>query len=252
MSDPVFRTAGPHGPGQGFDLSAGQVDGNFWALLQRVVELETGGIAPRHISNITQTGTLLYITLSDATVLGPFSIPVAKLAWRGNWTPSTPYALHDVVRVGGVGVYAVLADHTSAAGAFPGGANYQLMLVDRSTAWDAVLPLSDAVTPITAGTGKEQFFMPRAVTLTAVRASLKVAQTSGALIKVDINRNGVTMLSTKLTIDNNERNSVSATVQPVLGLTALAANDELTFDIDEVGNGTAIGLKVTLLGETAG
>lgn len=107
---------------------------------------------------------------------------------------------------------------------------------------------SDEVTPLTAGTAKVTFRMPYAFTLTAVRASLTTAQASGSIFTVDINENGTTILSTKITIDNTEKTSTTAATAPVISDTALADDAEITIDIDQVGSGSATGLKVYLIG----
>jgi hypothetical protein len=93
--------------------------------------------------------------------------------------------------------------------------------------------------------------MPRAVTLSAVRASLTTAQASGTIFTVDINEGGVSILSTKLTIDNTETTSTTAATPSVISDTALADDSEITIDIDQIGNGTAAGLKVYLIGNYA-
>lgn len=103
---------------------------------------------------------------------------------------------------------------------------------------------SDLTTAITTGTNKGYDRMPHAGTLTAVRASLITASTSGA-VTIDILKNGVSIFSTKLTIDANEETSVTAAVAYVLSTTALADDDKITVSIDGAGTG-AKGLIVTL------
>lgn len=110
---------------------------------------------------------------------------------------------------------------------------------------------SDEATALTAGTGKVTFRMPYAMTLTAVRASLTTAQTSGSVFTVDVNEAGTSILSTKLTIDNTEKTSTTAAAAPVISDTALADDAEITVDIDQIGDGTAKGLKVYLIGTPA-
>ena len=110
---------------------------------------------------------------------------------------------------------------------------------------------SDESTALTAGTAKITFRMPYAMTLTSVRASLKTAQTSGSIFTVDINESGSSVLSTKLTIDNTEKTSTTAAAGPVISDGNLADDAEITIDIDQVGDGTAKGLKVTLIGTRA-
>lgn len=112
-----------------------------------------------------------------------------------------------------------------------------------------IVAASDETTALTTGTSKITFRMPYAFTVSAVRASLTTAQTSGSIFTVDINESGTTILSTKLTIDNTEKTSTTAATPPVISDTALADDAEITIDIDQVGDGTAKGLKITLIGK---
>ena len=110
------------------------------------------------------------------------------------------------------------------------------------------LAVSDETTALTTGTAKLTFRMPYAVTLTAVRASVTTAPTD-AVITVDINESGSTILSTKLTIDATEKTSTTALTPAVISDTALADDAEITIDIDTVGSTIAgAGLKITLIG----
>ena len=111
-----------------------------------------------------------------------------------------------------------------------------------------IIAASDETTPLTTGNGKVTFRMPYAFTLTAVRASLTAAQASGSIFTADINENGVSILSTPLTIDNTEKTSTTAATPAVISDTALADDAEITIDIDQVGSGSAAGLKVALIG----
>lgn len=112
-----------------------------------------------------------------------------------------------------------------------------------------IVACSDETTALTSGTGKVTFRMPYAFTLSAVRASLTTAQTSGSIFTVDINEGGTTILSTKLTIDNTEKTSTTAATPAVISDTALADDAEMTVDIDQIGDGTAKGLKIILIGK---
>lgn len=109
------------------------------------------------------------------------------------------------------------------------------------------LAASDETTALTTGT-KVTFRMPYAMTVTAVRASLTTAQASGNIFTVDIHESGTTILSTKITIDNGEETSTTAATPPVISDAALADDAEITIDIDQIGNGTAAGLKVSIIG----
>jgi hypothetical protein len=111
-----------------------------------------------------------------------------------------------------------------------------------------IIACSDETTALTAGTGKVTFRMPFAYTVSSVRASLTTAQTSGNIFTVDINEAGTSILSTKITIDNGEKTSTTAVTAPVVSDTSIADDAEITIDIDQIGDGTAKGLKVTLIG----
>lgn len=111
-----------------------------------------------------------------------------------------------------------------------------------------IIAASDETTALTAGNAKVTFRMPYAFTLAAVRASLAVVQSSGPIFTVDINENGSSILSTKLTIDNGEKSSTTAATAAVISDFSLNDDAEITIDIDQIGNGSAAGLKVILIG----
>lgn len=118
-----------------------------------------------------------------------------------------------------------------------------------SVATEIQMSVSDLTTTITTGTSKAYCRAPRAMTLTGIRASLLTVSSSG-LVTVDVNINGATILSTKLTIDASEKTSVTAVTALVMTSTAIADDDEITVDIDGAGTG-AKGLIVTLRGTLA-
>lgn len=114
-----------------------------------------------------------------------------------------------------------------------------------------LIPVTGDSSLVTTGTGKVHFRMPFAMTVTAVRASLTTAQSSGNILTIDINDSGTTILSTKLTIDNTEKTSTTAATAAVISDTDLADDAEITIDVDQVGAGDAAGLKVLIGGYRA-
>lgn len=114
-----------------------------------------------------------------------------------------------------------------------------------------IIAASDETTVLTEGTDKVTFRMPYEFNLVSVRASLTTEQTSGDIVTVDINHNGSTIFSTLLTIDNTEKTSVTALTAAALSTTTLSNDSEITVDIPQLGDGTATGLKVTLIGRPA-
>lgn len=105
---------------------------------------------------------------------------------------------------------------------------------------------SDLTTSLTTTTTAAYFRIQQALEAVTVRASLLTASSSG-LVTVDVKKNGVSMLSTLLTIDVGEKTSETATTPAVLSSTTLADDDEITIAITVAGTG-AKGLVVSLQG----
>ena len=178
--------------------------------------------------------------INSATDTHTFNLPTASASNRGALSTAdwTAFNGKQDALVSGTNIKTI--NSTSILGS----GNY-------ATPFELVVAASDESTALTAGLAKITFRMPRAVTLTAVRASLTTAQASGSIFTVDINEGGSSILSTKLTIDNTEKTSTTAATPPVISDTALADDAEITIDIDQIGDGTAKGLKVMLIGNYA-
>lgn len=137
-----------------------------------------------------------------------------------------------------------------AAGTTAKGLKLYLIGLQPNTGVVTVIPIgcSNEYTNITTGQKKVVFRMPYTFTLIGVRASLSTAQTGGDIFTVDIRKNDVSILSTKLTIDNNSESSVTATIPAVRNTNTLENDTEISIDVEQVGNPGAKGLKVYLLG----
>ena len=139
------------------------------------------------------------------------------------------------------------------AGTVTAGQTRVLNIPDRdvhSNAFNEVMILacSDETTDLTAAAGKVTFRCPFAFTITGVTASVTTAPV-GSTIIVDINEDGTSILSTKLTIDASEKTSTTAATPAVISDTTLASDAEITIDIDQVGSTiTGAGLKVKIEG----
>lgn len=158
------------------------------------------------------------------TVEDPGGTPVSKKVTWGN-------------------IATALAGFAGMTGAFVAKATVPVVII---------IPISDETTAITTGTAKRTFRMPFAMTLTAVRASLTTASSSG-IPTFDINEGagaGTSVLSTKLTIDANELTSTTAATAAVISDSALADDAQITIDIDVAGTGAA-GAKIYLIGTRA-
>jgi len=106
---------------------------------------------------------------------------------------------------------------------------------------------SDETTALGTGNDKVTFHWPLSGTVTDIWCALTTPQASGSIFTVDVNNNGATMLSTKLTIDNTEETSLTAATARVLTNTTITKGQKGTIDIDQIGNGSAKGLKVYIV-----
>ena len=110
------------------------------------------------------------------------------------------------------------------------------------------MAVSDNTTALATGT-VFTFYMPYAMTLTDIKASVLTAPTGAGLI-VDVHEAGTTIMSTdKLDIDVSEFHTKDAGTQPALTDTALANNAKIEIIVDQVGSTVAgAGLVVYLIG----
>lgn len=104
---------------------------------------------------------------------------------------------------------------------------------------------SDENTPISVGTGKTTVRAVGQCFAVEVRASLTLPA-SGSPVVVDILKNGVSMLSTKLSIDAGEKTSKTAATPAVISSPLINDDDELRVDVISTGSG-ATGLKIALI-----
>ncbi len=99
--------------------------------------------------------------------------------------------------------------------------------------------LSDMTTALTTGTNKNYWYAPSVgMTIKWVRATVALKSTSGTPT-FDINEAGASILSTKITIDANEFDSLDAAAAPVISDSAIAAKAKVDFDIDVAGTAAA-------------
>ena len=115
-----------------------------------------------------------------------------------------------------------------------------------------VIAASDEGTDLdTTGNPKVTQRMPYQFTLTEVRASVREPPTGLDSIIVDIHKEGVSILSTRISIDPGDKSSEDAAVQPVILTSVLPDDDEIEIEIDQVGDTTpGKGLKVYLIGNS--
>lgn len=83
---------------KGSPLTPTEVDDNFTSIKDFCEWMESnGGFTGRGIDSIDVDGDEMTITLTDATEMGPFTLPKAFFNPLGNWATATAYAVQDVV-----------------------------------------------------------------------------------------------------------------------------------------------------------
>lgn len=104
----------PRNAGKGSPLTVDEADDNFFELYTRLKALETSPPTAVGISNISVIGSQMLVTMTDATTFGPFTLPIAKLNFAGDYTPGSTYHALDLIDTQGLGLYMVLMDVTDA------------------------------------------------------------------------------------------------------------------------------------------
>lgn len=131
---------------------------------------------------------------------------------------------------------------------------FYILLDDSPVTWYAinfeqiVIAFSNETDALIAATNKVKFPVLYNFYVVAIHVFLSTAQSTGTAVTVDVNDDGASILSTKVTVDNTENTSVTAATQPVLSSNLIAANSVISVDVDAVGDGTAKGGKVILVG----
>lgn len=105
----TYRTAGPWGAGKGSNLTPVEVDENFWEVIQEIAAKAVQGVG---IADVIVVGNEFTFVLTDHTLLGPYTLPVATFNNKGPWQPGTNYFVNDIVTNDNA-VYLVIFNHVS-------------------------------------------------------------------------------------------------------------------------------------------
>ena len=102
-----------------------------------------------------------------------------------------------------------------------------------------VIPISSLTDDATVATSDNKIRdINYGMKVLSVGAFCTVAPT-GSTASIQIQAGGADILSTAITIDSGEKTSATAVTPPVISTSLIAADTELTFDIDQVGSSTA-------------
>lgn len=114
----TYRTAGAWGSGQGADLTAAQVDENFYDLVQQISTVLADlpdGVLIDGSDPVDVSASFFKFNFSDGSQSEPIPLPVATFTPAGEWTNSTPYARYNVITARAFGTFLVLKDHVTPA-----------------------------------------------------------------------------------------------------------------------------------------
>lgn len=182
------------------NLNVGSATGNF-------VHVNYNSLKP-NITNITLAqGAMRWVIFQNGIRIYPSSTLTLPLPLGTGSVPA--------INVPSGGLYALLVGE--------GGGVTRMLYANRNggvplyETWGGVFGIGDETTAIAAGTAKITLRLKQAITLSDLSASLSTAQASGDLVTVDFNVGGASILSTKLTIDNNETTSATAASAAVFG-----------------------------------
>jgi len=144
----VYVTNGAWGSGTGSPIAAATVDGNFYDVDQRIINLNTALADGKRIDTVDYTSNSMTFHFTDGTSQ-VIPLPVATLSYVGAWANSTPYQRNQMFSADN-GFYQVLEDHTTPAPPAPFDPNatdgstaqnplYQLFMPLRDVNYDAAI-----------------------------------------------------------------------------------------------------------------
>src|SRR4030095_2933991 len=135
----VYVTTGAWGAGTGTPNSAAQVDGNFYDVDQRIVNLiaETGKL----IDHVTYSSNSITFYYTDATTQ-VIPLPVATLQYVGVWMNSTPFVRGQLFTAQN-GFFQVLLDHVTPAYPAPFDPNATDGSTDQNPLYQLWMPIHD-------------------------------------------------------------------------------------------------------------
>lgn len=106
----TYRTTGAWGVGLGADLSAVQIDNNFWDLHGRLV-IQEAQPNPAAIDDFEIDGNQLTVIMDDATTRGPYTLPT-YVPSSFVWEPGIDVVPGQMFSQGST-IYTVIAAHTT-------------------------------------------------------------------------------------------------------------------------------------------
>jgi hypothetical protein len=231
------------------------IDQHLWArrggLIEAIDDYAIVGDAVSHM--LTDHRSMMIINNTTVTLTGSPAFTIFMRAFWGSYTDVrlNTYTGAATGKRFSLSSNAVVEGPTSdtyfpgdAAGTAIGGSFYE----PHGDVEAFEIIVGDETTNLSTGTGKATFFMPYDFHITELIAAVVTAQASGTILTIDVNDDGASILTTKLTIDNTEKTSITAAIPPVISDPDLAKGTPVSIDIDQIGTAGAKGLKILLVG----
>ena len=246
----VFVTTGAWGTGTGTPNSAAQVDGNFYDVDQRIVDLATDLAEGKRIDTVTYSDVSMTFHYTDGTSQ-VIPLPVATLEYVGPWMNGTPYMRGQMISADN-GFYQVLEAHTTPA----------LPAVFDPAATDGTDPLYALWFPLRDVNYDAAIFVPGSVQRAASellfqgianRTMRLDAGNAGAYARLDVpSSSGGTSIILSIQKNGTQIGTITfaATVQAgvfnVPAATDFAEGDRYALRVTQSDNAEAADLSVTL------
>lgn len=247
----VYVTTGAWGTGAGAPLSAAQVDGNFYDVDQRILDVVADLTEGKRIDTVTYTTNSMTFHYTDSTSQ-IIPLPVATFEYIGAWTNSTAYTRGQLLTADN-GFYQVLEDHTTPA----------LPASFDPNATDGTNPLYQLWMPINDVNYDAAIFVPGSIQRVsdellwqgiANRTMRLAAGNEGAYAYLDIGNSAVGATDIILSIEKNgtEIGTITFDAGADIGefnipaATDFAEGDRYALRVTQSDNAGPSGLSVTL------
>lgn len=185
-----------------------------------------------------------------ALQLSPFAVYVLEThddgfgspIWLSITTPAIAAATVSVVDTAGYYTDVNVEDILQEIGLRLQEAEDAILLDQEALVW--AIAFADETSNMSTGVAKATFHAPFDAEILEAFVGLTEAQPSGAILTIDLNINGASILSTKITVDNTELTSLTATTPPAFSSTAVVKGDRFSVDIDQRGDPGSKGGKM--------
>ena len=255
----VYVSTGAWGTGTGTPNSAAQVDGNFWDVDQRIVDLVADVAEGKRIDSVSYTDSSMTFHYTDGTSQ-VIPLPVATLSYVGDWTNDMPLVRGNLFSAAGVGLFQVLEDHITPSPPAKFNPNADDGSTDHNPLYQLLMPLQDVnydaaifvPGPVQRAAGALLFqgIANRAMQLIAgnahAYAHLEVGVDTGTDIVLSIERNATAIGTITFAAGDTDTAGGSEGEFVILATTDFAEGDRYALRVTQSNNAAPSDLSVTL------